>query len=200
VLLSIGCIPIIRAEEKQMSFKIGDKVIRVDGTDSECGFMVKGKEYVVNELGGCTIRVDGHKWIWDVTNFEPVSKKFDFKSTPWFIRVDNIEESFAAQEWLFAQGVSWCNGDTKVDDVGKHSVLTNYFVDNGISKNGFMHSLNNRYNDPSKEIKLRFVQSKLVVDEAVMPEVKSAQQIKIEELEETIRKANEEIQELKKEI
>ena len=48
---------------------------------------------------------------------------FNLKTSKWHILVGSAEENQAAQEWLLSQGITWCNGDRKVDEGCKQSVV-----------------------------------------------------------------------------
>lgn len=124
--------------------------------------------------------------------------KIDLKKDRWFIRVNSVEESIAAQEWLFEQGITCWDG---VDCSVEHNlpkVLTNYWADNLINRRGFMFSskLARFIAEPQCEIKLIFKQ-KLSVSDVIYPTKESPQQAKIRELEETINKAKEQLRQLK---
>lgn len=87
---------------------------------------------------------------------EKEMNKFDLKTQPWWIRVNNEEESKATQEWLFEQGMTWCDGGTHI---GKtcFKYLTNYNTDGDFPAGFMWMTLPNEYcHTPDKEIKLSF--------------------------------------------
>ena len=126
---------------------------------------------------------------------------FDLKTQPWHIFVNSPEECQAAQEWLFSQGLTWCNGDVEVSNLYART-LSNYFVIFGernftLDIRGFVYDVHkNDYEDSSKELKLEFA-NKFVVNSYKTPVIETVQQKQIRELEETIAKAQEQIQSLK---
>lgn len=131
---------------------------------------------------------------------------FDLKTQPWHIKVKSPEENYAAQKWLFSQGLTWCNGDVDVDCL--HSkILSNYFArqrkvnDIEVNHEGFMHgAYPSEFNNDDYELELQF-EEKIVVVDFTFPTVKeSPEQKKIRELEETIAKAQEQINKLKGEM
>lgn len=119
-----------------------------------------------------------------------MTKKFDMKTMPWFIRAN--EHNFAAvQSWL-------------VENYGKLlpfsaftvNVLTN-MNSQGVVEDRVMWSNNAEccLKHNCFEIKLTF---KTVVESVEWPNVISEEDKKIEQLEESIRKAQEQLEELKK--
>lgn len=101
---------------------------------------------------------------------EKEMNKFDLKTQPWWIRVNNEEESKAAQLWLFEQGMTWRVGDTNIRIGHIYRYLMNISSVGVIDKDGFMHS--SRMCDgmlPEYEIKLSFKTTTKVVD-AIYPE------------------------------
>jgi hypothetical protein len=71
--------------------------------------------------------------------------------------------------------------------------LTNTTFD-GVIRKCVMHGSNNPLETPArKEIKLTF---KTVIDSVIFPEVETEQEKKLKELEETIKKAQDQIKEL----
>lgn len=130
--------------------------------------------------------------------------KIDLKRDRWFIRINSVEESIAAEEWLFEQGITRCNGVDRPVEKNEVKVLTNYWLNSSqeINPAGFMFSqapYYNGYRDSEYEIKLTFKQ-KLSVSDVIYPTKDSPQQAKIRELEETINKAQQQIKQLKEEV
>lgn len=128
----------------------------------------------------------------------------NLKKDRWFIRVNSVEESIATQEWLFEQGITWCDGLDQPVKKNEVRVLTNYWQDSSqeINLAGFMFSqalYDNGYRNSESEIKLKFKQ-KLSVSDVIYPTKDSPQQAKIRELEETINKAQQQIKQLKEEV
>ncbi|ATN92846.1 hypothetical protein QGX11_gp083 [Pseudomonas phage PPSC2] len=129
---------------------------------------------------------------------------FNLKTSKWHILVGSAEENQAAQEWLLSQGITWCNGNRKVDEGCKQSkVLSNYFSDGReVNKNGFMYSysgFDNYQHNEEFELKLSY-KTTISVDKVVYPTVDSPQQKQIKALEETIAQAAAQIQKLKEGI
>lgn len=84
---------------------------------------------------------------------EKEMNKFDLKTQPWFICVNNEEESKAAQEWLFEQGMTWWGGSTAID----YLPLADCFTYDGCGK-GFCWNddVEEEIGEGRKEIKLSF--------------------------------------------
>lgn len=125
-------------------------------------------------------------------------KQFNLKTNPWYIVTKNAEDNAAAQRWLFAQGVSWCNGESEVSNSGlilvNYHNMRNYAID--INNEGFMHTDDCdtlRRLGPQFELKLKF--SVEVNDVLSYPETDIDRKIK--SLEETIKNAQAEIDKLK---
>ena len=122
---------------------------------------------------------------------------FDFKTDKWFIRVENEQQAVAAQEWAFEQGFGWSGRKTLREDFRSWDMPRAIGCGHGGA--GYMGQAPAQYwfVHGHKEIKMSF---KVVVDEVVLPVVESQQQKQIRELEETIARATQQIQELKKDI
>lgn len=124
----------------------------------------------------------------------------DLKKDRWFIRVNSVEESIAAQEWLFKQGLGWN---------GRKTLRTDFQHWEGFQKaigsgHAYCRSLGQARvgwweNRDHQEIKIIFKQ-KLSVADVIYPTKESPQQAKIRELEETINKAKEQLRQLKEEV
>ena len=128
----------------------------------------------------------------------------DLKKDRWFIRINSVEESIAAQQWLFEQGITWSDGSGHPLKEKEVRVLTNYWDNSSqeINLAGFMFSEElycDKHWNSKYEIKLIFKQ-KLSVSDVIYPTKESPQQAKIRELEETINKAQEQIKQLKEEV
>lgn len=123
---------------------------------------------------------------------------YNLKTNPWFILTDTPEESIAAQKWLQAQGVTWCNGDTKIDCTTS-KVLCNYHLKSDgfdVSRTGFMHASSQKdfiEDSPELELKLNF---SLAVEEVVRYPLSQVEQ-KIKALEASIEASLLEIAKLK---
>lgn len=130
---------------------------------------------------------------------EMKSGAFNLKTNPWFIRVNSKEEFEAAKEWVKSQ-----TGDT-------YNFFTDYYSDTAGFSNYYNGKLLGRiawYNNSHveealkesvNEIKLTF---KTVIDSVEYPVVKelrspSERDLKIEELEQSIKEAQERLNELK---
>lgn len=180
-------------------FKAGDKVVRTG--DSLAG-IVKGGVYTVNN---CTFYDISFKELGQTT-FDPElfelyqePQQFNLKTNKWWIATPTPEISKAVQEWLFEQGVTWCSGETSVDCV-HHKCLVNFYDEDRASpERGFMHNSGSyESNFPEYEIKIT---TKTVIDSVTFPNVISEQEKarkqSIAELEATIAKAQEQIEQLK---
>lgn len=122
------------------------------------------------------------------------SEAFNLKKNPWFIRVNNKEESVATQEWLFSNGFKWIGNNPSIVRYADSKIICNVFIDGSLSPNLLKTDYIEEIHSSAQEIKLTF---KTVVDSVHYPIVKSEQQLKIEELQATIEKAQQQIEQLK---
>lgn len=115
----------------------------------------------------------------------------------WFIRVANAEQAKAVQEWAFEQGFGWSGSKTIRKDLRLWEIPAaighGHFDGMGLGQASVDYWIANGH----KEIKVTF---KTAVDKVVLTEVESLQQKQIRELQETIAKAQEQIESLKKVI
>lgn len=176
-------------------FKKGDKVRRTEA--SITNGMNVGQVYVVaqDQVGFSSLKIEGFAAGFDPDYFDLVEEKFDVTKHPWYIRVNSPEESKAAQDWLFSQGCSWGVGEKEYRHTGEKSITN----DNGGARLfwGSQASVESKQEKGVPEIKLTF-KTQIVVDKVVLPVVESPQQKQIRELEETIQKATQQIEQLKK--
>lgn len=124
----------------------------------------------------------------------------DLKKDRWFIRVNSVEESIAAQEWLFEQELDWVGSQTLRTDFKKWEGFPKAIGSGHSSCRSLgQASVGWWENRDHQEIKLTFKQ-KLSVSDVIYPTKDSPQQAKIRELEETINKAQQQIKQLKEEV
>lgn len=177
-------------------FKVGDRIIRT--SVHLFGGVKKGEIYTIKKvLSDSNINLEECPiYSYDPAYFElykeePV-KQFDMKTQPWFIRVNNEQEFDLVQEWLkenfgTVPYFGWypqTKGLTNTNIDGKmYSDYVMWFCDD---KN---------LNQNTNEIKLRF---KTTIDSVEWPIVESEKDKKIRELQETIKKAEEQLKELHK--
>lgn len=115
------------------------------------------------------------------------------KENKWFIRTGSPEKSKLVQEWLFEHGCEWLYGK-KLQSGFNEQLLTNTNCVGGHEE----HILFSTYEKTNaKEITIEF---ETVVKSVKLPEVApklTEQQLKIEQLQATIDKAQQELKELK---
>ncbi|WCO82025.1 hypothetical protein vBPpSSYP_43 [Pseudomonas phage vB_PpS_SYP] len=175
-------------------FKKGDRIVRTGG---DGGFgMVHGNTYTVSKCDADNVIVDEiPNEAWSPEYFVLAESQFDVKKDPWYVIVSNREEAKLVQSWLFEQGLQWQSGGATHSHLGER-VLTN---DSGCDR--IFHAsfgvIEKKKARGSKELKFSF-KRELVIDKVTLPDVESPQQKQIKELEETIRKASEQIEQLKK--
>lgn len=171
-------------------FKIGDKVKCKN--ESSTLQLVAGKVYKITDVCRHYVKVDkpidSDDWCL-ASRFELVEEKpqFDLKKNPWFIRTGTKEKSEAAQKWLFEQGFTWNAGSKYLYDYGE-------IILEGVENSKFVQGC---FPEPeSLEIILEF---ETVVKSVTYPvvEVEAEQDKKIKELQQTIEKAQKQIEELK---
>lgn len=120
--------------------------------------------------------------------------EFDIKTMPWFIRMDNLTSSqrLAVGEWLLqffysVPNIEHADYYTNIGNgssMGKDSIYWGYWGKSFSKRNPLV-----------KEIKLNF---KCVVDSVIYPEVESEAEKQIQELKDTISKAQQQIEELER--
>ena len=174
-------------------FKIGDKV-RVKSAElptywyaSRIGEVFTLVEYDKSNNDWLVEEADAYLSVDDI---ELVSQ-FDLKKNPWFIRTGTKEKSAAAQNWLFEQGINWWNNDS-VAYIRDEQVLSNVNCEGNI-ESFFMWCIDGEPHKSAKEIILEF---ETVVKSVTYPIVETEQDKKIKELQQTIEKAKQQIEEL----
>lgn len=174
-------------------FKVGDKLVC---TNTGGNHLTVGKHYVAvtaTPHNVVVINDIGDEVFYDKSRFEIVQEKemFDMKTNPWFIRVNNKEEYDAASEWLnenfgnyYADTgyIGYIVGLSNTDDRGEIHPRVMWMGEDSLGAT-------ERY-----EVKLNF---KTVIDSVEYPVVKSERDLKIEELEQSIKEAQERLNELK---
>jgi len=174
-----------------MQFKKGDRVRRV-GLLDHIDVVVDGEYVVVAQRGRGLILEGLGSYEYDENLFVLLGKApepFNLKVDPWYIDTEGMDPE-AVQQWLFEQGIRW-PANSKTISVSTERYFTNVA---GIHKSPgtvcgfFMHG---KIPHPrAKEIKLS-VELKLVVNSVEYPS--TAKETRRDELEETIRKAQEEL-------
>lgn len=180
-------------------FKIGDTVIRIAGrhvgmspgdTAKISGFC--GDDFYLEGYGNST-----HTWAnFDLVQDEKESISKFLRENKWYIHTGSPEKSFATQTWLFEHGMEWNSGDKLFHKYGEDCISssTEYGVLFCTSSVSYARGTG------CKEIKIEF---QTVVKSAKLPEIppkKTEQQLRIEELEAIISKAQEQVAKLKEEI
>lgn len=122
---------------------------------------------------------------------------FDMSKHKWFIAAADLEEVFAVQEWLLSKGYSWshlpaCTVRTDINDWEfPYAIGMGHFSGDCLGQ----ASVGYWQNAGHHEVKVTF---KKIVADCEYPVVESEQEKQIKALEETIQKAQEQIQNLKK--
>jgi hypothetical protein len=120
---------------------------------------------------------------------------FDIKNNHWYIETPTQEVFKIVSEWLRQHGLDWQHNDKDCQEIRSNAKYITNSRQGTISKYLMWGSNGQRPDTIAKEIKLNF---KIMVDSVVYPEVESPQQKQIRELEETIQKATQQIEQLKK--
>ena len=181
------------------NFKVGNTVRRIAGQHSG---MSKGDTAKISGFSGMDFYLEGygdstHTW----SNFELVEDEKEriskfLRENKWFIRTGSPEKSKLVQEWLFEHGMKWlCNGNQFLD--AGEVFLTNTTYDTGRIFPDIMHGFS--VSAEAQEITIEFETVVKSVQLPVAPEApkKTEQQLKLEELENTIIEAQRQITELK---
>jgi hypothetical protein len=127
-----------------------------------------------------------------VCDEQPETKPFDLKTQPWYILVNSEKENKLALEWLFEQGMDWNWQKGQILWYGQH-----YLTNSDAHGNCCKYIMHGRGALPKAyEIKLTH---KIVTDVQwpTIP-VESEKDKAIRELQETIEKAKQQIDELMK--
>lgn len=171
------------------TFKIGDTVRRICG---DYNSMRVGDTSVVMGFSSFNdLKLKDFEGNHSYDYFELVKEAptFNLKTSPWFIRVNNKEEFNTINEWLEV------NFGARLLSV--YSKYLNYLTNteaNGFVVNRVMWSTEK--SKGTKEIKLS-IKTKTTIDSVEYPEVKTQQEVDIEELEATIELAKQQILKLK---
>ena len=122
--------------------------------------------------------------------------KLDLMKDKWFFAPSTKEEGIAFQKWAFTQGLSWSSAGTKaLEYLGTEAI-----GGNGNTKGKLGHATYSWYLDRGHVELTPVFKTEISVDGVYLPELESAQQKKIRELEATVAEAQRQIQELKKGI
>jgi hypothetical protein len=129
---------------------------------------------------------------------------FDICKDKWFFESKSVQERDAFLEWAYDQGMSW-QGSTPRSNIFLISACVIGGNNGAQGYLGWVHasvgSQGGEFYESRGHINISPVfKYKLVVDNVPLPVVESPQQKQIRELEETIAKAQEQIESLKKVI
>lgn len=118
------------------------------------------------------------------------SEAFNLKTNPWFIRVNGQLEFKLIQEWLKSVNFNdvSCNYHSGI------KLLTNIDAAGNIERYAMWGDNVKTKSKQAQEIKVTF---KVVIDSVTFPEIKSERDLKIEELEQSIKEAQEHLNTLK---
>lgn len=178
-------------------FKINDIVKCEWGYHSRIDI---GKTYKVKEVSsmGGSILIEtpsGDHW-YNVKYFKPTNPKFDMKNQPWFIRVNNEEEFGVVADFLEAKGFSFYKKEYK----SYVKAISNADLAGKIDNNKVSRLIESEVTKAIElgcfEIKFKFKTS-ITIDSIEYPEVKSAQQVEIEQIETEMRKLADRLNKLK---
>lgn len=174
-------------------FKRGDRVFALE----TIGRLVFGRKYIVHDVlsNGAVLSIVGDPILYSSDRFDLVKPEFDMKNQPWFIRVNNEEEFGVVADFLEAKGFRFYEKKyTKnTQAIGNTDLAGNIERDSKVSR--LMTSeIEKVIHYGGKEIKLNF---KTTIDSVEYPEVKSAQQVEIEQIETEMRKLADRLNSLK---
>lgn len=183
-------------------FKVGDKVKiisaglctywyadRIGDVFTLSSQISNGDWRVVEDRDGCLSMNDIELYM-----DEKESTSAWLKSNKWYIRTGCPEKSKLVQAWLFEHGMEWLYGK-KLQSGFNEQLLTNTNCMGGHEEHILFSTTYEKTN--AQEITLEF---ETVVKSVKLPEVepkKTEQQLKIEQLQATIDKAQQELKELK---
>lgn len=147
----------------------------------------------------------GDIWIYEsMLEHYQESQQFNLKTRKWWIATPTPEISKAVQEWLFEHGISWKSGSFGVANVNSKYLTNIHGAAYPVPESkGFMQTNGNGgyYSaglEPEYEIKIT---TKTIIDSVTFPNVISEQEKarkqSIAELEATIAKAQQQIEQLK---
>lgn len=179
----------------KQAFKNGDEVVRTD-RDYHC--VQQGKTYTVDKQDGDNLYLKGVPGAYKAISFAKSTTSY-LKGKPWFIAVNGKEHSRIAQEWLFEQGLQWAHYG-KVVSFTDQAVLTNVDA-GGIVRDYIIYSdsITRKIEQGAHEVKV-LGRISMVLEKVELPVVESPQEKQIRELEETIQKAQKQIDALKQSL
>lgn len=184
-------------------FKIGEEVVIVKSTRSSYWYADKiGQKFTIldddPQFNRCPfhVKLEYSRWAEEgdlmlASEYEKESTSAWLKENKWFIRTGSPEKSKFVQEWLFEHGYNW--GYVGGIQYYKENYLTNTNMQ-GQQSGWIMHG---PVHNSAQEIKIEYATT---VASVKLPEVSpklTEQQLKIEQLQATIDKAQQELKELK---
>lgn len=172
-------------------FKVGDIVKCTSGY--HC-FIEVGQTYTIAKIVEDDVFLENKEYPYFHGYFELAKPVFDMVNEPWFICVSNQSEFELAKEFIKSKGFQFGYGE----DYNGNNVITNRDSLGNTLFKGINYVMRSCFGESektgSKEIKLNF---KTTIDSVEYPEVKSAQQVEIEQIETEMRKLADRLKEIK---
>jgi hypothetical protein len=200
----------------EKKFEVGQKVKLVNNQAGWFHFVIGDLATVVADTRGLSAAEVAEKGLvelsdvieeaydWEIVGEE--TKPFDLKTQPWYILVNNTRESEAAEDWLKSQGIDFQFPTQFFHDfrlftnISEGSIVKPYMMADRDQEKP--HPYLKRIQIEASEIKLQFETKTSITDVQwpVIPAepVESEKDKAIRELQETIEKAKQQIDELMK--
>lgn len=179
-------------------FKVNDVVKCEWGYFSRIDIGETYKVRAVSSTGGSILITTASGDLWyDIKYFKLVSREFDMVNNPWFIRVNNEEEFGVVADFLEAKGFRFYEKKyTKnTQAIGNTDLGGNIERDSKVVR--LMTSeIEKVIHHGGEEIKINFKKT-ISIDSVDYPEVKSAQQVEIEQIETEMRNLADRLNKLK---
>lgn len=176
-------------------FKVNDVVKCEWGYFSRIDIGETYKVRAVSSTGGSILITTASGDLWyDIKYFKLVSSEFDMVNNPWFIRVSNQKEYELAKEFVKSKGFKFSFGEDYTDS---SKTITNRDDLNKVLCKGLEYVIRSErvfFDKDRYEIKLNF---KTTIDSIEYPEVKSAEELEIEQIETEMRKLADRLNKIK---
>lgn len=191
-------------------FKVGDEVVIVKSSKPSYWYANRiGEKFTVLDDNSqfnsnpFHVKLESCRWadegdLASTSEFEKESTSKWLKENRWYIRTGSVEKSSAVQAWLFENDIKWNCGDKVIRTGYGDAILSGEGGSFWVA--GYCYEPDDiAFITDKKEITIEF---QTVVKSVCLPEQPkpTEKQLKIQELEETIAKAQDQVQKLKEKM